>query len=144
MAAKFVEKPFYSFPIFDYDRVLLFRVHYVDQEEPHGELAPDRRGKLIIGEKSYLAFTLGEGMKGGHYGYDYDRFRNVFLPGDRYFLVNVNCGNYTGQLLIDAVTGNYMPLPKDSRVYITLNTASYPHYRITSSGIEPASLNESQ
>ncbi len=45
------------------------------------------------------------------------------------------CGNYQGQLLIDTVTGKYQRLPKDSRVYLTFNTETIPHYRITGGGI---------
>jgi hypothetical protein len=62
--------------------------------------------------------------------------RRVFLPGDRYFLFNVpGCGNYSGQLLIDALTGKYLRLPADSVVYPTLNTDTYPSYRIGGDGI---------
>jgi hypothetical protein len=46
------------------------------------------------------------------------------------------CGNYQGQLLIDTITGEYQRLPKDSRVYLTLNTETIPHYRITAGGIK--------
>jgi hypothetical protein len=62
--------------------------------------------------------------------------RSVFLPGNRYFLFNVPyCGNYKGQLLIDTMTGGYQRLPRDCRVYLTLNTDTDPRYRITAAGI---------
>jgi hypothetical protein len=61
---------------------------------------------------------------------------SVFLPGDRFFLLNVPyCSNYKGELLIDLQTGSYMPLPKDTRVFVTANTETYPHYRFDNEGI---------
>lgn len=91
--------------------------------------------ELVIRTKAFLSLTLGQGFKGPYYGSE--MLRSVFLPGDRYFLFNVNCGNHRGQLLIDTTTGSYMPLPKDTRVYLTSNTNTFQDYRITGSGIEP-------
>lgn len=90
---------------------------------------------LVIRNRSYLTFSQGNGMKGPYYCAH--RYNSAFLPGDRYFLLNVGCGNYDGQLLIDSETGKYAQLPKDSRVYLTLTTDDIPHYRISSGGIMP-------
>jgi hypothetical protein len=64
------------------------------------------------------------------------RLRSLFLPGGKYFLFNLPyCGNFNGQVLIDTETGRYMRLPADTRVYLTLNTETWAHYRVTSSEI---------
>jgi hypothetical protein len=90
---------------------------------------------LLIGDKLYLSFTLGEGMKGPHYCSNL--YNSAFLPGGRYFLLNVGCGNFDGQLLIDRDTGRYQQMPKDTRVYLALTTNDIPHYRISCGGIMP-------
>ncbi len=129
VARNFVEAPFYSFSIFDYERAMLLSKSV--------ELVVDgnsRPQKLVIKHKSYLAMTEGEGFK-GHY-YCSEMLRSVFLPGDRYFLFNVPyCGNYKGQLLVDTLTGRYERLPADSVVYLTFDTDTYPRYRVTGGGI---------
>jgi hypothetical protein len=89
---------------------------------------------LEAGTRRYLAFTHGEGLKGGYYCDQADR--GDLLPGNRYFLFSPYCGNYEGQILLDTRTGDYERLPKDSRVYLTFNIESYPHYKITDDGIE--------
>jgi hypothetical protein len=131
LSTAFVESPFFSFSILDYQKVVL--------PEKDVALINDQRGgfeKLEIANKPYLTLTRGKGLKGDYYCSD--TLRSVFLPGDRFFLFNVPyCGNYNGQLLIDTMTGNYLKLPQDTRVYLTLNTDTYPHYRITSGGMLP-------
>jgi hypothetical protein len=119
---------FFSFSIHDYTRSILAKkgVRLVTENDGPQE--------LLIGTKPILGITLGEGFKGSYYGSE--MFRSVILPGDRYFVFNVNCGNYDGQLLIDTTNGNYMALPKDTRVYITMNTSTFKDFRITGSGIE--------
>jgi hypothetical protein len=88
----------------------------------------------VIRDKPYVAVTRGKGFKGDYFCSAI--LRSVFLPGDRYFVLNTpDCGNYNGQLLIDTVTGQYQRLPADSIVYITLNTHTYAHYRVTGAGI---------
>ena len=124
-----VESPFFSFSIIDYQNVVL----------PAGGVAlvndqPDRLQRLVIRNKPYLTLTQGEGLKGPYYCSE--MLRSVFLPGNRYFLFNASyCGNYNGQLLIDTENGRYERLPSDTRVYLSLNTDSDPHYRITGGGI---------
>jgi hypothetical protein len=121
------EAPFFSFSIQDYQQVLLAYGGVELTEASNGQL------ELIIRHKPYLALTKGKGMK-GHY-YCSDMLRSVFLPGDRYFLFNANCGNYNGQILIDAHSGQYERLPPETVVYRTLNTDTHPQYRITGAGI---------
>lgn len=120
---------FYSFSILDYQRTLSTRgVDSVVDRDTKFE-------RLLIRGKPYLELTAGQNIKGPYWCAD--TLRSVFLPGDQYFLFNVPyCGNYDGQLLIDTTSGKYEALPKDSVVYLTLNTKSYPHYRVTGGGIE--------
>ncbi|MGA7381251.1 MAG: hypothetical protein WBX03_10395 [Terriglobales bacterium] len=126
LARDFAESPFYSFSLVDYEKAMNSVRLVAD-----GSGGPQ---KLVIGGRSYLALTQGKGFKGPHYCSD--MVRSVFLPGNRYYLFNVPyCGNYSGQLLIDTVTGMYQRLPADSVVYITLNTGTLPSYRITGGGI---------
>ena len=85
-------------------------------------------------DKPILAITEGKGFKGEYYCSD--ELRNEFLPGDRYLFFNAPyCGNYNGQLLVDTFSGNYQTLPKDTRIYITLNTNNYRYYRINAGGV---------
>ena len=88
---------------------------------------------LVIGDRPYLSFTQGEGMKGPFYCSNLHN--SVFLPGGRYFMLNVSCDNCEGQLLIDTQTGKYEQLPKDTRVYLALTTDDIPNYRISCGGI---------
>jgi len=120
---------FFSFSLHDYVRSVL--------PKKGVQLVAEKGGpqKLVIRNKAFLALTLGEGFKGPYYGSE--MLRSVFLPGERYFLFNVHCGNYNGQLLIDTVSGDYMPLPRDTRVYLTQNTSTFHDFRISGSGIEP-------
>lgn len=130
LSTSITESPFFSFSIIDYENIVL--------PQKGVALVTDQQGgpeKLEIANKSYLTLTRGKGLIKGFY-YCSDTLRSVFLPGDRYFLLNVpNCGNYKGQLLIDTLTGNYQRLPQDTRVYLTLNTDTNPHFRISGSGI---------
>jgi hypothetical protein len=89
---------------------------------------------LQAGNRRYLAFTRGVGLKGNYYCDQADR--GNLLPGNRYFLFSTYCGNYEGQILLDTQTGDYERLPKNSSVYLTFNTESYPHYKITVDGIK--------
>jgi hypothetical protein len=129
LSASSIESPFFSFSIFDYQAVVL-PAKGVSLETSQR----DGLQTLEIKTKPYLTLTQGKNFKGPFYCSD--TLRSVYLPGDRYFLFNVPyCGNYNGQLLIDTATGNYKRLPVDTRVYLTLNTGSNPHYRITGGGI---------
>jgi hypothetical protein len=119
------ESPFFSFSASDYNQLFARGAGL--------ENGQNRTQKLILRDRSYLVFSEGQGMKGPFYCSNLHN--SLFLPGGRYFLLNVECGNYEGQLLIDSKTGNYEPLPKDTRVYIALTTEDIPHYRISGGGI---------
>lgn len=128
LSTNFVESPFFSFSIIDYQDIVL--------PAKGVSLVTDQQGgfqKLNIANKPYLTLTRGEGIKGSYYCSE--TLRSVFLPGDRYFLFNVYCGNYDGQLLIDTLTGTYQRLPHNTRVYLTLNTDTNTHYHITVGGL---------
>jgi hypothetical protein len=120
------ESPFFSFSSQDFNQ-LFARGARLEQEQN------GRQEKMVIGNRPYLAFTQGENIKG--YFYCSNSYNSEFLPGNRYFLLNVACGNYDGQLLIDDETGKYEQLPKDTRVYLALTTEDIPHYRISCGGI---------
>ena len=119
------ESPFFSFSAKDFNELFARGAGLQNGQ--------DRTQKLVLGDRSYLVFTEGQGMKGPFYCSSL--YNSLFLPGGRYFLLNVLCGNYEGQLLIDSETGKYEQLPKDTRVYLTLTTEDIPHYRISCGGI---------
>jgi hypothetical protein len=128
LSAEFAESPFFSFSIIDYENIVGSEKGVALVGQPGGPQ------KLEIANRTYLSFTQGEGLKGPFYCSD--MLRSVFLPGDRFFLFNTPyCGNFNGQLLIDTVRGDYERLPRDTRVYISLNTDTDPHYRITGAGM---------
>lgn len=120
------EPPFFSFSAKDFNE-LFARGASLKVQQTGGPQ------ELVIGGKSYLSFTRGEGMKGPFYCSNF--YDSVFLPGGRYFMLNVDCDNYEGQLLIDSETGRYERLPKDTRVYLALTTDDIPNYRISGGGI---------
>lgn len=119
---------FFSFSRHDYEQAIL----------PRKEVRLIGKGggvqELVIKNRVVLAITLGQGLKGPYFGST--MLRSVLLPGDNYFLFNVNCGNYQGQLLIDTAAGGYMPLPKDTRVYLVSNTRTFQDFQIRDSGLE--------
>ena len=129
LTSSFVESPFFSFDRFDFGEVWR-RAEGLAMVQDQG----NGLERLEIRNTPYLALTRGTGFKGSYYCADSSG--SVFLPGGRYLLLNLYCANYEGQLLIDAHTGKYERLPKDSRVYLTANTDTYPHYRITVNGIK--------
>jgi hypothetical protein len=128
-----IDSPFFSFSDVDYawhllDSILLpFGARLVEDPKKHIE-------GFLVGRKRYLTVTRGQGIKGPYYCLDLTE--GVFLPGVRFFLLNMpRCKNYNGQLLFDMETGEYQRLPTDTRVYTTLNTESAVHYLITGEGI---------
>jgi hypothetical protein len=130
LSANSGESPFFSFSIVDSQRTVI--------AEKEVELVIDQQDgseKLQIAKKPYLTFARGGGRKEAFYCADISS--SVFLPGDRYFLFNVSCKNYGGQLVVDTETGNYRKLPQKTRVYPTMNTSTDRHYRISSGGILP-------
>jgi hypothetical protein len=123
-----IDSPFFSFSIFEYAS---------DVHSKGADLVVDHTRKRLMLEyrdKPILAITEGKGFKGEYYCSD--ELRNEFLPGDRYLFFNAPyCGNYNGQLLVDTFSGNYQTLPKDTGIYITLNTNNYRYYRINAGGV---------
>jgi hypothetical protein len=121
------EGPFYSFSINDYEKALPslnVRVVYRDGLE-----------SLLINDKRYLSVTQGKGWDGYYYCTEF--LRSVFLPGDRFFLLNVpSCGNYKGQLLFELESARYHELSPNTVVFSTLNTMTFKRYRVTAGGIE--------
>lgn len=122
------EGPFYSFSIDDYEKALpSLNVRLVD-----GNSVED----LIINGKKYLSVTQGYYWLEGYF-YCPELLRSVFLPGNRFFLLNVPfCGNYKGQLLFDLESGQYQELPQNTVVFSTLNTMTFKRYRVTADGIK--------
>lgn len=124
-----IESPFYSFSMFVYCTRMLpklgvqLKVNNKQQQE------------LFVKGKALLATSQGQGFKGPYYGSDMTR--SAFLPGEKYFFLNVRCGNFSGQLLMDTTSGSYMTLPNDTRVYPVINTNTYQDFRVTNFGIEP-------
>ena len=119
---------FYSFSIVDYEKALpSLNVRLAD----HNGLQD-----LLIDEKKYLSVTQGYDWLSG-YDFCTRLLRSVFLPGDRFFLLNVPfCGNYKGQLLFDLESGHYQELPRNTVVFSTLNTVTFKRYRVTAAGIQ--------
>lgn len=127
--SSFRETPFFSFDdLSDLNQILNAKQLSTSIDEAKGAKRLEARNKR------YLAFTRGEGIKGPYYCDQADR--GEFLPGNRYFLFSTYCGNYEGKILFDTETGDYEKLPEGSMVYATLNTESYPHYKITVDGIK--------
>jgi hypothetical protein len=125
------ERPFYSFSRVDYSDKILSGLRLRQNFDFKGNLQT-----LSLGDKTLLELTrycdAWQGCRDGD-----EMMDSVFLPGNRFFLLNVPyCSNYKGQILIDTQTGNYKTLPKDTRVFITANTETYPHYKFNHEGIE--------
>ena len=135
LSPHFVESPFYSFSNVDYQWKLLPSKSVELVSDMYSGQPSGPQGLVIHGQ-TYLTLTRGADWQ-GNFRYCSELLKSVFLPGDRYFLFNLpNCRNYQGQLLIDTSTGKYQRLPTDSVAYLTLNTDTYPSFRIDSSGIE--------
>ena len=63
------------------------------------------------------------------------------LPGGRYAILDVLHKNFTGQLLVDGLTGKYKELPSKTKVYRSLNSFNYKNfhfkYNRSSDGSDP-------
>ncbi len=127
-----IKSPFYSFDQSDYSNYIL------PAKGVRLVVMKNKTQDLLIGNKPLIALSQGIGFKGPYYCSNINF--STFLPGDRYFVLYLYCGNFDGQLLIDSITGKYLALPKDTRIYITLNTNTYKNYQITGEGIEPVQL----
>jgi len=125
------DNPFYSFSSVDYMEKVLPGMHLLHNIDWKRHVR-----NLTLGNKTLLELTRYNDFFEGWGDCD-EMLGSVFLPGSRFFLLNVPyCSNYKGQLLIDTQTGSYKVLPEDTRVFVTANTESYPHYRFDNNGIE--------
>jgi hypothetical protein len=128
-AKRTADEPFFSFSIIDYEKALGSSMGVETKAEGIG---PET---LLIKGRPLLEISQGVGFKGPYYCSE--MLRSVFLPGGRYFVFNADyCGNYNGQLVIDTTTRRYRTLPSETVVFLTLNTNTYPKFRITGGGIE--------
>jgi len=128
-----IEKtPFYSFSRHEYMQNVLPGLHLVQSFDSSKQIEMLAFSDKLLLELTYPCdswFGCGESDQ---------MLDSVFLPGGRFFLLNVPyCRNFKGQLLIDTQTGNYETLPKDTRVFVTANTGTYPHYKFNNEGIQP-------
>ena len=123
LSTRFTEQPFYSFGD------IAYMMYILPAKGVHFEKPGNGRDEVLeIGSHPYLRDTMGTSFD---VSFCLDNRNSVFLPGDRYLVIQANrCGNYDGLLLLDSVTGQYQRLPPNTRAYITLNTVSYPHYEI--------------
>jgi hypothetical protein len=130
LSPDFIESPFRSFDITEYKQKVLGKKGIKIEID-----RASHRLKLRVKDKAPIELTEGHNFKGDYYC---DKMlRSVFLPGDRYFLFNASyCGNFNGQLLIDSVNGSYEELPAGTRVYVTLNTETFPHFNVSCGGLD--------
>ena len=56
--------------------------------------------------------------------------RCMVLPGGRYALIDVHHDNFKGQLLVDGATQTYRELPRNTRVYSSLNSWNYNNFQL--------------
>jgi len=121
----FAAAPFYTFSLNEYAKDILpllgVRVAYEGQK--------DRIAHLFIRDRKVLSVHEVQGAKGMYIGMH--SMRSTFLPGNRYFLLNLITGNIDGQLLVDSDSGKYRPLPKGTRIYVNINTHNFPTWTIT-------------
>lgn len=130
--------PFYSFSLNEYATEVLRSKGVklvVDNQGP-------RIGHLSINGRRIVSVNEGNGLKGPYLGFH--SIHSGFLPGERYFMLNLHTGSFGGQLLFDLETGQYKPLPKDTRVYRNINTNNFSDWTITKDGIKVDLTREEQ
>lgn len=115
-------EPFYAFDRPDYDvshnAIDNISMRYIDLDQfIQGIYHLDKgQEKLLI--------RIKEGLSGkGHYSGINLIHKNLFLPGKRYFLLNIYSKNSSGQLLFDVVQNTYKELPQNTRVYLNMSLA---------------------
>jgi hypothetical protein len=124
--------PFYSLSSVDYMEKVLPGMHLLQDFDWKAN-----RQTLVFGDKILLQLTRHCDSFFGCGDCD-EMMGSMFIPGNRFFLLNVPyCRNYEGELLIDTQTGSYKTLPKGTRVFITANTQTYPHYKFDHEGLAP-------
>ena len=72
-----------------------------------------------------ISIKTGISFKGDRVSGVYD-YQGAVLPGGRYVLLSVDHDRFTGQLLVDGSTGQYRELPKETVVYRSMNSDSFP------------------
>jgi hypothetical protein len=127
--------PFYSFSLHEYASEIL-PTKGISLEIEHQN---PRIGHLSINGRRVISVSEGKGLKGPYLGFQ--SIHSGFLPGERYFMLNLSTGNFSGQLLFDLETGQYKPLPKDTRIYRNINTHNFAEWSITKDGVK---VNRSQ
>lgn len=124
--------PFYSFSLNEYaDEILRTKGMSLEVE---GQGQGPRIGHLSINGRRIISVTEGSGLKGPYFGFQ--SIHSGFLPGERYFMLNLHTGTFNGQLLLDLETVQYKPLPKDTRVYRNINTQNFADWTITKRGVK--------
>lgn len=131
-AFQFRSKPFYTFTIHEYSKEV-FRSLGLEVERERVNQAPPV-GHLHLKTKRLLSIREGRGIKGPLDGYS--SIHSAFLPGERYFLLNLYTETFSGQLLIDTLTGQHKPLPKGTRVYRNINTYNFSNWTVTPNGVK--------
>lgn len=128
--ASFRNVPFYSFSLNEYaDGILPTKGLSLELEN-----TVPRIGHLSMKGRRIISVVEGRGLKGPYLGFQ--SIHSGFIPGERYFLLNVYTGSFYGQLLLDLETGQYKTLPKESRVYRNSNTHNFTEWTITKDGIK--------
>ncbi|XOB63722.1 hypothetical protein ACMC56_07880 [Campylobacterota bacterium DY0563] len=79
------------------------------------------------GETPIFKIRTSHNFKGNFIDGVMEHQSNV-LPGGRYALLYVLHKNFTGQLLVDGLTGKYKELPSKTKVYMTLNSFNYKNF----------------
>lgn len=129
-ATSFSTIPFYSFSLNEYADEILRTKGMSLEVEGQGP----RIGHLSINGRQIISVTEGSGLKGPYFGFQ--SIHSGFLPGERYFMLNLHTGTFRGQLLLDLETGLYKPLSKDTRVYRNINTRNFADWTITKDGVK--------
>ena len=125
--------PFYSFSLNEYADEVLRSNGLKLEVDRQGQPKPGI-GHLSINGRRIISVNEDKGLKGPYLGFQ--SIHSGFLPGERYFLLNLHTGSFDGQLLFDLETGHYKPLPKDTRAYRNINTHNFTDWTITKDGIK--------
>lgn len=90
--------------------------------------------RWTVNGHEFLTVTEGEGFKGSYYCGSSEKTR--YLPGNEFAFIDLaGCGIFDGQLLLNLSTRHYSTLPKNTRVYLVLNTNNAKNYTLSGGGI---------
>jgi hypothetical protein len=85
--------------------------------------APDGRGLYLKDKDTTLCLMVFSEGYNAFKGLGYDCFNNgYFLPGNKYFIANIDTKNFRGQLVIDTKTFQIMKLKKQTEFYFNINS----------------------